>query len=211
MILRAALRLVDTDGLHAMSMRRLAAELEVTPRALYRYVHDKDDLLRRISEAVLSELRPPPQRTTHWTAKVTWTLAELRHVLAAHPNIVPLFATRAIALPAIMRTAEALVGVLRQAGFDDQTTVRSSYALINYVLGFIVVEAGRPTAPGVLAETLRRARAEPLASPDAGERAHMAAVAPILAGFMTGQVFASDEQFAYGLELLVGALEYRLA
>jgi AcrR family transcriptional regulator len=40
-------------------MRRLAAELDVTPRALYRYVNDKEDLLQGVADAVLSELRPP--------------------------------------------------------------------------------------------------------------------------------------------------------
>jgi AcrR family transcriptional regulator len=206
-ILRAALCLVDTEGLDAVSMRRLAAELDVTPRALYRYVNDKEDLLQGVADAVLSELRPPPPHTQPWTSRVTWILAELRRVLSAHPDTVPLFATRTTALPAAARTAAVVIGALRQAGFDDRTSVRSFYALFHYVLGFVVVEAGPPRAPGALAEALRRAQAEPLAAPDPGERAHMTAVGPTPDELMTEQGIASDAQFTYGLKLLLRALE----
>jgi TetR/AcrR family transcriptional regulator, tetracycline repressor protein len=209
-ILHAALRLVDTEGLDALSMRRLAAELQVTPRALYHYVNDKEDLLHGVGDAVLSELRPPPPHTQPWTSRIMWTMVELRRVLGAHPNVVPLFATRTMSLPAVARTAAVVMGALRQAGFDDQTTVRSFCALFHYVLRFAVVEAGPPTAPGALAEALRRAQAEPLAAPGRGEPAHMTAVGSTPDGLMTERALATDAQFTCGLRLLVRALKHGL-
>jgi Bacterial regulatory proteins, tetR family len=52
-------------------MRRLAAELDVTPRALYRYLNDKEDLLQGIGDVVLSELRP----TSGWRPSRWWSRA----------------------------------------------------------------------------------------------------------------------------------------
>jgi TetR/AcrR family transcriptional regulator, tetracycline repressor protein len=208
-ILHAARRLLDTEGLDAVSMRRLAAELDVTPRALYRYLNDKEDLLQGIGDVVLSELRPPRPQPQPWTSMVTWMLAELRRVLAAHPNIMPLVATRTTALPAVVCTAEVVMEALRRAEFDDQTAVRSFYALYHYMIGFVVVEAGPRAAPGALAEALCRAQAEPLAGPDPGGQVHTAAVGSTPDRCMTEQAVA-DTQFTYGLELLIRALEHEV-
>jgi hypothetical protein len=135
-------------------------------------------------------------------------LADLRRVLGAHPNIVPLFAAHTTALPAVVRTATVVTDALRRAGFDDQTTMRSFYALYHYVLGFVVVEASPTTAAGALAEARHLAQAEPFAAPRPSKRPRMTVVGPIPDGLPVEQAFASDEQFAYGLKLLLRALEH---
>ena len=55
----AALRIVDEEGLDAVSMRRVGRELGVEAMSLYHHVHDKDDLLMAIRERVLSEFVDP--------------------------------------------------------------------------------------------------------------------------------------------------------
>ncbi|MCA1702106.1 MAG: TetR/AcrR family transcriptional regulator, partial [Actinobacteria bacterium] len=55
-ILRAALRLIDTQGLSALTMRALATELAVSPMALYNYVSDKEELLDLTLDLMLGEV-----------------------------------------------------------------------------------------------------------------------------------------------------------
>ncbi len=58
-IVRAALRIMDDEGLQAVSMRRIGRELGVEAMSLYNHVRDKDDILDAICEEVLTEFRVP--------------------------------------------------------------------------------------------------------------------------------------------------------
>ena len=55
-IIAAALRVMDTDGLEAVSMRRIAREVGVEAMSLYHHVRDKEDVLDGICEAVMREI-----------------------------------------------------------------------------------------------------------------------------------------------------------
>ena len=61
-IVRAALRIMDDEGLQAVSMRRIGRELGVEAMSLYNHVRDKEDILDAICEEVLSEFRVPEER-----------------------------------------------------------------------------------------------------------------------------------------------------
>jgi AcrR family transcriptional regulator len=89
-ILAAALRLMDADGLDALTMRRLAAELHVEAMSLYYHVPGKAVLLEGLAETVLGEIRLPradggdPAQATRSVARA------LRANALAHPNAIPL-------------------------------------------------------------------------------------------------------------------------
>ena len=65
-VLLAAVELADTIGIDALSMRRLAQELNVVPMALYKHVSDKEDLLDGMVEVIIGEI-DPPETHTDWT------------------------------------------------------------------------------------------------------------------------------------------------
>ena len=57
-IVRAAIRLADADGLDAVSLRKVAAALDVGPMRLYGYIATKEELLDLMVDAIHAEIRP---------------------------------------------------------------------------------------------------------------------------------------------------------
>jgi AcrR family transcriptional regulator len=118
-VLAAALAIADAEGLDALSFRRLAGQLGVTPMALYRYVDDKEALLDGIGDIVLSELELPEPRGD-WREQLRAAAWSFRAVLVAHPAVVPIFLRRPLLTPAGLRSANAVVGIFRRAGFSPE-------------------------------------------------------------------------------------------
>ncbi|MEU4050365.1 TetR/AcrR family transcriptional regulator C-terminal domain-containing protein [Streptomyces olivaceus] len=99
-ILRTAVELADTDGLQALTMRRLAAELDLGPMSLYRYVAGKEELLTQMADLVFGDLGLPEEGPRGWRAKLElvarqqWRLCR-RHLWLPHvvsftrPALVP--------------------------------------------------------------------------------------------------------------------------
>src|SRR5687767_13509300 len=90
-VLAAAVRIVDREGLEALTMRRLGEALGVEAMSLYRHVPGRGALLDGIHETILSEL-PDPPRIADWMDAVLAQARAYREVLTAHPNALVLFA-----------------------------------------------------------------------------------------------------------------------
>ena len=88
-IAAAAIRIADVEGFEAVSMRRLAAELDAGTMTLYHYVHTKDELLTLIVDAFLGEVvLPPGQRLPRdWRVAITLIGRRTRDALRRHPWI----------------------------------------------------------------------------------------------------------------------------
>src|SRR4051812_35412169 len=98
-ILDAALALVDRDGPSALSMRRIAQELDVWPMSLYRYFRDKDELLEALAETAVGEIAQPDD--------LAELLRRARDAFERHPGAAHLHRDR--------RLREAGVGALGRA------------------------------------------------------------------------------------------------
>lgn len=154
-VLAAALVLVDREGLSALSMRRLGAELGVEAMALYRYAASKDALLDGLVEALYLELAerletepgsgaeagaPPWRAELHRIARTTYDIC------LAHPEAVPLLATRMLAVPlarrplAVLRDHERVLALLREAGLDEARASAVFRAFTAWLLGYVSVE-----------------------------------------------------------------------
>lgn len=133
-ILEAALRLVDREGLDALSMRRLGAEVGVEAMSLYHHVPNKAAVLDGLHEVILDAVRPP-RDAGDWCEALRGVARAFREALAAHPNALPLFATRPAVTPAALRHVEAALGVLRGAGFGADACVSAFQALVTFVIG----------------------------------------------------------------------------
>ena len=64
--LEAALRIIDTEGLDALSVRRLAVELNVNAASLYHHFRNKDEILVGAAQLALAEVRTPDTRDEPW-------------------------------------------------------------------------------------------------------------------------------------------------
>jgi TetR/AcrR family transcriptional regulator, tetracycline repressor protein len=150
-VLVAALAITDAEGLDALSFRRLASDLGVTPMALYRYVENKDELLDALADLVLSELPEPP--TGDWRTQLRAMARAFRTVLVAHPTLVPLFQSRPLLGPAGLRSANAVLRVLRSAGFSPEQSAVVYRQFVRFLLALITLET--ETGPDVTAERWR--------------------------------------------------------
>jgi AcrR family transcriptional regulator len=117
LIVAAALKIVDRQGLKALSMRRLGAELGVDPMAVYYHLPNKQALLDAIVEAVMGSIdltvdnpaNPPEER-------ILAAARAYRDVLLAHVNALPILLAHGPVTPGAMRPVELLIGILRDAG-----------------------------------------------------------------------------------------------
>jgi len=69
-VLRTAIAIADAEGLDAVSMRRVAAELDVGPMSLYRHVANKDELVAQMADEVFGEAELPDPGPRGWRAKL---------------------------------------------------------------------------------------------------------------------------------------------
>ena len=89
----AALRIVDGDGLDALSMRRLGLELGVDPMAAYRHIPNKGILLDGIVEAVMAEIETDAvDASLPWPDQLRMLALSYLTTLMAHPHAAPLIA-----------------------------------------------------------------------------------------------------------------------
>ncbi|MEU6252705.1 TetR/AcrR family transcriptional regulator [Streptomyces sp. NPDC047043] len=154
-VLAAALELVDREGLSALSMRRLGAELGVEAMALYRYASSKDALLDGLVEALYLELEErlaagPGTGSTEtvpaWRAELHRIARATYDVCLAHPRAVPLLSTRMLAVPlaqrplAVLKDHERVLALLRDAELDEARSAAVFQAFTAWLLGYVSVE-----------------------------------------------------------------------
>jgi AcrR family transcriptional regulator len=137
-VVDTAIAIADDQGLEAVTLRRIADRLGVTPMALYRHVEDKDDLLDRIADRLYAELAPEKEGEDWWERLADLARAT-RAVLLAHPWSAPLFA-RPLAGPHSLAVDEALRSSLTQAGFSGAEIRELHDQLSNLVFALIAPE-----------------------------------------------------------------------
>jgi AcrR family transcriptional regulator len=107
LVVRTALRLMDTEGLEAVTMRRVGRELGVEAMSLYNHVHDKEDLLDGVAEAAMGEFRFEPGDGDDWVAQARAAARSWRTLLKTHPNLMSLLLERKHPLSSPRRAAPA--------------------------------------------------------------------------------------------------------
>jgi AcrR family transcriptional regulator len=198
-VIEAALRVMDQEGLEAVSMRRVAREVGVEAMSLYHHVEDKEDLLDGICEHVMARF-DFPDPVDDWAENCRRGARAWRRILQAHPGVMRLFAEQRGPIRSIesMRPMEYALRLLRDAGLSDRDTAQAFHAFGGYIQGFVMMELG--SIAGGTDEAKLKAHAE-LAAALPGEFDALQAVSPYFAEC------AADEQFEFGLDLLIRGLE----
>ncbi|RCW43187.1 TetR family transcriptional regulator [Halopolyspora algeriensis] len=118
-IRQGALEIIDTLGLEALSMRRLAEHLGVRAASLYNHVPTKEDLLHDLANTVMDQIDVSDFERDWATGLATWARS-YRAALAAHPNLVPFIASGPARREAALRRADAVHGGLTRAGWPQR-------------------------------------------------------------------------------------------
>lgn len=146
-IRRVAVRLADRDGLAALSMRRLGAELGVEAMALYHHFPNKDALLDGIVEELACQAPAPRFDGTDWRDDLRRYARAHVDTLAAHPNLVPLVLNRPANTAGNLCLMETLLESLGKAGFEPGRALDMVYALNALILVHGALRAGAGDAP----------------------------------------------------------------
>jgi AcrR family transcriptional regulator len=151
-IVAAGLAVADAEGLAALSMRRVAAELGAAPMSLYRHVRDKDELLLAMMDAAISEVVLPDPPAA-WRDGLEVAARALWAGFRRHPWLpAALSLTRPQLLPGALAYSEWVLGVLSGTGLDPLTTFTTHVTVFTFVRGMAMnleLEAEAEAASGL--------------------------------------------------------------
>ena len=195
-IARAALDLVDREGLDALSMRRLAAELEMGTMTLYGYFRTKEELLEAVVEEAAGWGRLPRLRGG-WEERLRALARGMRTALSRHRSLIEVRLRRPIAGPRSFRGTEVGIAALVDAGFDRAEAARAFRVVFLYVFGFVAF-----SDPGAeVTDERRRAQTAVAATLPPEDFPLLSEMASEMAATMGG-----DEQFEYGLDVVIAGI-----
>ena len=135
-IVDAAMSIIDTEGLDALSMRRLGAELGVNPMAAYHYVPNKAALYDLVLEAVMAGVDLTTiDPALPFADQFKQAARAYRDAILTHPRAIPVLATRSLRTAAVLRPVEPILGILYAAGLTPDEAMAAVDVLAQYILG----------------------------------------------------------------------------
>jgi AcrR family transcriptional regulator len=197
-ILDAAERIVGSEGLPALTMRRIGSELGADPTAVYRHFRNKEALLTCLADRMFGT-EPELDSAMAWQGRLRALVRHHFERYRAHPDLGTLLARQPDTLPSLIRIREQSLRILIEGGLTLEQAALMSHVLENHVVGcglfFAVSEHHRE--PRVSdADAVRRV----YAMQPAHELPLVSAAAPFLFG-------DTDQVFDHTTELLIAAIE----
>ena len=200
-VLRAALALADAGGEEALTMRNLGKQLGVEAMSLYNHVANKEDILDGLVDIVFSEIEVPTPGEGDWQAGMRRRAISAREALNRHRWAVGRMEGRMNPGPASLRSHDAVMGCLREAGFPFRAAVHAMSVTDAYVYGFALQEKNLPfDDPDEVAAVMDVQRGN---VPSMDDYPYLLEVATEMA--KAGYDYATE--FAFGLDLILDALE----
>ena len=225
-IVETALRILDSEGLNGLSMRRIADELDTGAASLYWHVGSKDGLLDLLFDHVIGEQQVPGPEPARWQEQLKQVARTQRATILRHRDIVAVSLGRIPMGPHALRYSEAVLAILRAGGVPDWLAVAGQQLLIAVVNGFTLDEVsdglpdgaqpadgrpadgpadGAPGGSGTAAQPSPDAASNYLASLPAAQFPNLTVLASHF-----GDV-APDERFELLLDIFVGGLAQHAA
>lgn len=202
-IVRAAIGLADADGLEAVSLRKVAAALEVGPMRLYGYIDTKDELLDLMVDAAYAEIKPVGKG---WRAVLRSVAETTRQVVHRHEWLADLIGGRPSLGPNALARGEAVMSELDGVHVDMVMPVVS--AVDSYVIGAVrreIAERRAERATGMTQREWQAAYGPYLVRTFAGGKY------PALSTVVhDGAHLDADETFRIGLDFILDGIAARL-
>lgn len=195
--------LLDRDGLDALSMRRVAAELQTGAGALYRHVANKDELLDLLLDRVIGEFEVPPPDPDRWTEQLKDVARQVRAGMQRHRDIVRISMGRFPLGPNGLRFAERLLAIMRAGGLPDRTAAVATHLITIVINAFSLEDIAPVGGPDASPDEINAMITGYITSLPADQFPNLVAVAP---------VFTADDldaRFDLLLDLFVDGLAQR--
>ncbi|MFI9634171.1 TetR/AcrR family transcriptional regulator [Nocardia sp. NPDC051929] len=203
-IVRAAIRLADAGGLAAVSLRKVAADLEVGPMRLYGYIATKEELLDLMVDAVYAEMRPVGDG---WRAVLRSLAETTRQAAHQHEWFADLIGGRPQLGPHALARGEAVVAAMSGVNVD---IVMPVVAAVNaYAVGAVRREIAERRAER--ATGMNEKQWQAISGPYL-ERTFATGRFPALATVIRDAAHLdADQTFRTGLEFLLDGIQGHIA
>ncbi|WP_181770722.1 TetR/AcrR family transcriptional regulator [Amycolatopsis pittospori] len=209
-IVAAAIELLDTEGIDALSMRKLGMRLDVAAASMYTHVASKDELVELVVDEIYGEVALP--EAGPWRAAAPRFAHDLRSVFLRHPWIASLLGETGVAYlgPNVLRLSEAALTLFEDAGFS----LEDADLAWNTVMAYVV---GRATSEAAWLSTLTRSglgeqewkdRLWPTAEQAVRDHPRLKKLYAARRNRKPGEINSSD--FANGLECVLDGLASKL-
>jgi AcrR family transcriptional regulator len=194
-IVEAAIALADVDGIDAVSIRRVAAVLEVRPMSLYTHIVSKDELFALMADELIGTLLVESPLPDDWREALSLTARKMFRMFVSHPWLLALFTRRPRPGPNAARNAKQTVRAVESLKIPPEDRWRILGIVNDYVLGGALRIATSGVAKDLVASLSDEDRAEQpeLTSMAGAEEARLA-----------------NEGFEAGLQTVLDGIEHRI-
>jgi AcrR family transcriptional regulator len=196
-IVRAAQRVLEEDGLGGLTVRRIGSELGADPTAIYRHFRGKDELVVELADRVFASVSEPDPSLS-WQERLRHMLHEALGLYRANPGFAQQLSVQPDDTPGLQRIAEHVLATLAEAGLGPRERAVIYQLITNYAVGsglFISQLTLDDWGPETIPATRRAYAALPPA-----EYPHCVESAPHLWP-------DQDEVYDLGVEMLIAAIE----
>jgi AcrR family transcriptional regulator len=196
-IVEAAVRILDSEGVDALTVRRLGEELGTGSATLYWHVANKDELVELVYDHVVGEVVLPDPDASHWQRQLEDVAWQIYRIMLRHNDLARLSIGRVPVGPKMLRVIEWNLEVLRGAGVPDRAAAYFGDIFGRYLDASVLEITARGGPP-----------IEQVSSYFAGLPVDQF---PNIAA-LTQTMFAADddERFQFGLDLLIRGLEAQI-
>ncbi|MFF4491122.1 TetR/AcrR family transcriptional regulator [Streptomyces sp. NPDC001544] len=212
-IVRAAIELLDEEGLDGLNMRSLAKRLGSAATAVYWHIKTKDELVRLAGDAIWHEVEPPDLDATDWRTAATAHATGVHAMLTRHPWLVQAFGSNFLYGTGQARHNDLSLAIYEKAGFSAARADQAAATVLTFVLGSALGPAAQVSlnrrlgrngadAEQQMADAMARATETAMQFPRLRERLGTTAA--------TEYAAAPDDTFAFGLQSLLDGFEARL-
>ncbi|MCX5208820.1 TetR/AcrR family transcriptional regulator C-terminal domain-containing protein [Kitasatospora sp. NBC_00240] len=212
-IIRAAIELLDEEGLDGLNMRSLGARLGSAATAIYWHVKTKDDLVRLAGDAIWQEVEISDLEATDWRTAATAQATGIHAMLTRHPWLGQAFGSHLLYGPGKARHDDHSLAVYETAGFAPADADRAATTVLVFVLGSALAPAAQVSltrrlgrsgdAERQLADTVARSIEIAREFPRLRERLGTDAAVDYAA--------TPGNSFEFGLQAILDGFEARLA
>jgi AcrR family transcriptional regulator len=164
-VVAGAIRILDCEGLDALSMRRLADNLRMSTMALYNHVSNKEDLLQCVAKDLIERVDFSHHHASDWRERIRFCFRALRNACLAHPYVVRLIEIVETLPSAIFVPMEITLSALEEIGADPQEASRAYFLLTNFTLGQVSYEVHGPFSGVEPEKALRNAKLDEASFP----------------------------------------------
>ncbi|MEU8247855.1 TetR/AcrR family transcriptional regulator [Nonomuraea sp. NPDC048916] len=199
-VLRAAIALADADGIESLTMRKLGEKLGIEAMSLYNHVANKGDLVDGMIDAVFGEIDLPADEAD-WRTAMRRRAISVRAALSRHPWAIGRMESRATPGPATLRHHDAVIGILRGAGFSIELAAHAVSALDSYIYGFALQQKNLPFDTAKDTAKITQTIMARFAS---GEYPHLTEMA---VEHVLQPSYDYGNEFAFGLDLILDGLD----